>query len=136
MDLSSQIPSFSNVKYVGVLPYKRALELQASADAIPVLVDPNLPMSRTVMPNRLFEAMMLGVPVITNVLTDAVGNIGCGVVVRYGDVNEIKDAILYLKTNPRTKMEMGYRGRAAFQHKYNWDKLEEKLLRVYEKVLT
>lgn len=133
--LFKRVSSFPGVKYVGLLSYRKALELQADADTIPVLVDPDLTAFETVMPNKLFEAMMLAKPVITNVLRDLVINAGCGIVVSYGNVNEIKEAILYLKNNPETRIKMGLRGQEAFQREYNWGEAEKKLLRVYKNLL-
>ena len=134
-ELLQRVLLLPNVEYIGLLPHKEALELQAAADVIPVLIDPALPKFHTVNPNKLFEAMMLGIPVITNVLTDEVTDIGCGIVVHYGCVNEIREAILYLKNNPKIRMEMGSKGRVAFEHKYNWTWNEKKLFRIYNELL-
>lgn len=128
------ISSLPNVEYRGLLPYRKALELQATADVIPVFVDPSLPTFHTVNPNKLFEAMMLSVPVITNVVTE-VSRFGCGIVTSYGDINGIRNAILYLKSHPELRIRMGSKGRAAFEHKYNWKSTERKLFQIYDELL-
>lgn len=120
-------------KYVGLLQYNKALELQASADIIPILYDPSVPINCVASPNKLFEAMMLGVPVITNVCSDVVNQVGCGLVVEY-DSNSVKDAVLCLKNNSSLRKEMGANARIAFEKTYNWSSMEKKLLRLYHQL--
>lgn len=40
--------------------------LERSADVIPLLYDLSLPINKVASPNKLFEAMMFGVPIVTN----------------------------------------------------------------------
>jgi len=121
------------IKYVGLLEHSEALRLEGTADIIPIFYDPALPISRVANPNKLFEAMMLGVPVITNVCKDIVNGIGCGLVVKY-DANEVRKAILDLKGDFALRRNMGTRGRLAFEKMYNWAIMEKRLLRLYDKL--
>lgn len=130
----SQLLLNPKIHYVGLLQHDEALKLQQSADIIPIFYDPAIPISRVANPNKLFEAMMLGVPVITNVCKNIVNEVGCGLVTEY-DSNEIKNAILSLKRNPALRREMGVKGRLAFEKMYNWAMMEEKLLNLYHVML-
>ena len=134
-DIIGQLTRNPKIKYVGLLNYDAALKLQALADVIPVLYDPSIPINRVANPNKLFEAMMLGVPVITNVCNEIVNEVGCGLVVEY-DSSSIKAAILRLKNNPSLRRRMGVRGRMAFEKIYNWSLMEKKLIRLYSRLLT
>jgi len=134
-DIIDQLTRNPKIKYVGLLNYDAALKLQALADVIPVLYDPSIPINRVANPNKLFEAMMLGVPVITNVCDEIVNEVGCGLVVEY-DSSSIKAAILRLKNNPSLRRRMGVRGRMAFEKIYNWSLMEKKLIRLYSRLLT
>lgn len=119
-----------NVSYVGLLKAEEVLKLEKMADIIPVLYDPSIPINRVASPNKLFEAMMLGVPVVTNVCRDIVAEADCGLIVNY-DTQEVKRAILWLKNNPLPRKKFGINGRQAFEKKYNWRIMEEKLLKLY-----
>lgn len=121
-------------KYVGLLSYRGALSLEAAADAIPLLYDPQVPINRYANPNRLFDAMMLGIPVITNVCGDIVTREGCGVVVGY-DWEGVRQAISLLKDDPTLARSMGERGREAFEREHNWGLMEGRLFRLYDAVL-
>jgi glycosyltransferase involved in cell wall biosynthesis len=134
----TKITEFSNVDYVGQLSHEEALQLQASADLIPVLYDLKTPINRIAMPNKIFEAMMLGVPIITNVthLVDIVKDFQCGLAVDYNNVETVKQAILYLKDHPEIGLQMGVNGKKAFEQKFNWNIMEERLLNLYDQLLS
>jgi glycosyltransferase involved in cell wall biosynthesis len=119
-----------NVSYVGFLKAEEVLKLEKMAEVIPVLYDPSIPINRVASPNKLFEAMMLGVPVITNVCRDIVVEAECGLIANY-DAQEVKRAILRLKNNPLLRKKLGINGRQTFEKKFNWKIMEEKLLKLY-----
>ncbi|MEM2507523.1 MAG: glycosyltransferase, partial [Nitrososphaeria archaeon] len=116
--------SSSKIKYLGLLPYEESIKLQAQADVIPILYDPAVPINFVANPNKLFEAMMLGKPVITNVCRDIVEETNCGIVVDYSP-EQVRNAILQLKNNPSLRSELGKNGRKAFEEKYNWSIMEK-----------
>jgi len=122
------------VKYVGELRFDDSLALESTADLIPLLYDMAVPINNTATPNKLFEAMMLGVPIITN-LPHIIQEVGCGLNVDYNDVVGIRQAISYLKNNSEARRKMGLEGRQAFLHKYNWFSMEKRLVNVYNKML-
>lgn len=59
-------------------------------------------------PNKLFEAMMLGVPVITNVCRKIVRETGCGLIVEYNP-KSVRDGIVKLR-DPLLRKELGTKG--------------------------
>lgn len=122
-----------NIRYVGILPYEDVLSLEAQADVIPVLYDPSTPINRMANPNKLFEAMMLGKPVITSVCKNIVKECRCGLIVEY-NVDSVRKAILLLKNDDVLRKKLGTAGYTAFKWKYNWKYMEQKLLRLYEKL--
>jgi len=122
------------VKYVGILPYKEAIQLEKTADIIPIFYDPTLPITKLANPNKLFEAMMLSIPVITNVCEEIINEENCGLYVAY-DKDQIKKGILYLMNNFSIYEKMGENGRKAYVNKYNWKIMEIKLLNFYNTIL-
>jgi glycosyltransferase involved in cell wall biosynthesis len=134
MEDIKQLLQNPNIQYLGVLEYDEALELQRLADAIPILYDPKIPINRIANPNKLFEAMMLGVPVITNVCREIVSETDCGLVVEY-NLKSVKEALQYLISHPDVRKKMGVNGRKAFEEKYNWNLMEERLSRLCQRLL-
>lgn len=58
--------SLSNVKFLGYLPQKELFSYISNCSAIFSLYDPSVEINRLAASNKLYDAMMLGVPVITN----------------------------------------------------------------------
>jgi glycosyltransferase involved in cell wall biosynthesis len=122
------------VEYHGLLSPSKAIEIQAQADAIPLLYNPAVPINRVANPNKLFEAMMLGIPVISNVCKTIVESVGCGVSVNY-DIECVRSTIMDLIQTPESQQVMGLNGRFAFEMKYNWTLMKRRLLTAYQKIL-
>jgi glycosyltransferase involved in cell wall biosynthesis len=91
--------------------------------------------NRYVTGNKLFEAMMCGIPIITNVATEIVNETQCGIIVDYNDIDQIRDAIVSLRDNSNLRKRLGENGRKAFLQKYNWSVMEQKLFKIYQELL-
>jgi glycosyltransferase involved in cell wall biosynthesis len=124
-----------NVEYKGLMEHADTLNLDFDSDAMIILYNPNIPNNNFSMSNKLFEAMMCGLPIITNVSTEIVREVGCGTIVDYNDTNQIKAAIIELRDNPPLCQKLGNNGHEAYLQRYNWGIMEKKLLEVYENLL-
>ena len=132
LDEILQVP---NVKYKGLLQPKDALALEASADVMIALYDPELFWYNIMLPNKVFEAMMCGIPLVTNIAADIVNEVGFGIIVKYDNIEEIKNAIITLRDNNTLRLRLGLNGRKAYSEKYSWSKMEEELFKLYETLL-
>jgi len=117
-DFLDQILEIPNVKFRGHLEPDDALNFEASSDVMIALYYPE-PWNNITLPNKLFEGMMCGVPLITNVSSEVVNEVGCGIIVQYNDVQQVKEAIVALRDNPSLRKSLGLNGRKAFLEKYN-----------------
>jgi glycosyltransferase involved in cell wall biosynthesis len=120
--------------YLGTIPYEEVLERTASCQVVAALYDPAVPNNRFAAPNKLFEAMMFAKPVLVSqgtLAADIVRDVGCGLIVRYGDREGLKKALESLMLSPTEAATMGARGRAAFERRYNWKAMEPLLLKTY-----
>jgi glycosyltransferase involved in cell wall biosynthesis len=125
-----------NAEYVGFLTSEDALSLEANCDVMITLYDPEDPISHFSMGNKMFEAMMLGLPIITNVATELIRDeIACGIVVDYNNASEIRSALVRLRDNKQLCTQLGENGRNAFLHKYNWAVMEENIYKIYDRLL-
>jgi glycosyltransferase involved in cell wall biosynthesis len=89
-------------------------------------------------PNKLFEAMMSGVPVVVSpfaVMRDIVEREGIGVLADPSDIDGIATTIGSLLGDPATLRQCSERARRAARTTYNWDRQAERLLSLYERVL-
>jgi len=130
-----QIVAVRNVKYRGLLDPDDALVLETHADAMIGLYDLKIPENRYALPNKLFEAMMCGIPIITNVATEVVEETNCGIILKDTNTASIKGAVLSLRDDVELCQRLGNNGRRAFVRKYNWARMEDKLYEIYDYLL-
>jgi glycosyltransferase involved in cell wall biosynthesis len=130
-----QILENPNVKFRGLLEPDDALALESSSDVMIALYEPGLLLYTVTLPNKLFEAMMCGVPLITNVASEVVNEIGSGIIVEYSDVGQIKEAIVKLRDDSELRRRLGLNARKAFLEKYSWSKMEEELFKICDSLL-
>jgi glycosyltransferase involved in cell wall biosynthesis len=134
--LLNNITAIPNIKYLGYLDHNKVIDLEASSDVMIALYDSNLQIQHKYgMANKILEAMMCGLPIITNIAHEIVKDTGCGIIVEYDNVEQIKKAIISLRDNPELRKRLGDNGRKAFLEKYNWTIMEEKLYKIYEDLL-
>ncbi len=122
-------------QYLGWLPsYDEVLAWTLAADALFRFSDPTWAKTRYASPNKLFEAMMCGKPIIVSDgsrMADIVREERCGIVVPYGDVESLKRVITLLRDNQQLRSELGRNGRRAYEEHYNWDIMAGRLLDTY-----
>jgi glycosyltransferase involved in cell wall biosynthesis len=89
-------------------------------------------------PNKLFEYMYAGIPVIASDFPGfhaIVNSVKCGLLVDPLDSKGIARAIEYVLTHPEEAEQMGRRGREAVSRTFNWASEEDKLLALYASLL-
>lgn len=78
------------------------------------------------LPNRLFEYMALGLPVIAPAYGTEIARVvekaGCGLLVDCEDPGQLAASMVWLVRNPEEARRMGLNGRAAFLEHYNWER--------------
>jgi glycosyltransferase involved in cell wall biosynthesis len=90
------------------------------------------------MPNKLFEYMSAGLPIIASdfpLWKQIVEGNKCGITVDPMNPKAIAEAIEYLLERPELMNEMGENGRKAVLEKYSWQKESEKLIKIYSDIL-
>lgn len=89
-------------------------------------------------PNKMFEYMSAGVPVIGSrfpLWQEIIEGNDCGRCVDPLDPAEIAQAIDFFVQNPDEARRMGENGRRAVRERYNWSVEENKLLALYDDLL-
>lgn len=86
-------------------------------------------------PNKMFEYMSAGLPVIAShfpLWQEIIEGNACGLCVDPEDPNAIADAIDRLVDNPAEARKMGANGKRAVETRYNWTVEEQKLIDLYQ----
>lgn len=134
LDVARSMP---NVHWNGEVDYAKAIAINASADVLFATYDPEVPNHRYASPNKIFEAMMLGKPVIVARNTNAdrlVEETGCGIIVSYGNRSDLEGALSGLAQDTRLRQQLGSNGRKAYDSKYSWEHMRTALITFYRGV--
>jgi glycosyltransferase involved in cell wall biosynthesis len=96
-----------------------------------------LPNHIDAQPNKMFEYMSAGIPVIGShfpLWKEIIEKNNCGICVDPENSVEIAEAINFLLRNPEKSEQMGKNGRKNILEKYNWEAEGRKLIDVYNKL--
>lgn len=138
-EIQSQIKSMKNVNWYGRISYDKALVISQNSDVMIATYDPSIPNHRYSSPNKVFEAMMLEKPIIVAKNTNMdliIEKEKCGIIVKYGDKEDLERALGTLVGNGEYRSELGKNARRAYDETYSWSKMEARLLNFYQKILT
>lgn len=89
------------------------------------------------LPNKLYEYMMAGVPIISSnfpELSRVINDVKCGLTVNPEDPVSIASAVEKLAASPETRANMALSGRQSAMDRYNWEPQRDKLIKLYEEV--
>jgi glycosyltransferase involved in cell wall biosynthesis len=122
----------------GWMEHAAALRLAAGCDIGLVLFRPGVENHRLALPHKLFDAMLIGLPVIVPDCAEevraVVAEAGCGVAVDSADPKAVADAVLSLADASR-RAELGARGREAALTRFGWAGEAERLVALHRRLL-
>jgi glycosyltransferase involved in cell wall biosynthesis len=134
-EVEAYTKKWPNVSFRKWIPsYEKMLEEESTFDLFFHITDPANESQKWVSPNKLFEAMAYGKPIIVGKETLAARRVEAfdnGVAVTYGSKKELQHAILLFKNNPDLALEKGEKGRAEFQRNWRPEIMEKRLLDAY-----
>lgn len=131
------LPSFRSVEYLGQVPYEQVYEEMHKATIGMVCNQPGFDYDRA-LPNKLFEYMSAGLPVIASNFPTwqrIVQESRCGLTVDPAKPQEIAEAIDQLLGDPDMRREMGENGCSSVRNCYNWSVEGKKLVAKYRELL-
>jgi len=126
-------PGWMRVRHHGFIDQRSTFQILQNVRAGLVLYHPE-PNQVESMPQKIFEYMGAGIPVIASnfpLWRQIIGDAGCGFFVDPLKPAEIAKAIEHVLTHPQEAEEMGRRGQAAVLKRFNWDTEAEKLVQLY-----
>ena len=131
------LPGYEHVRFIGWIAPEIVYEHLREAFLGLVCLHPE-PRYVVSLPVKLFEYMGVGLPIIASnfpLWKEIIDGNHCGLTVNPKNPKEIAEAMEYLIIHPEEARRMGENGRMAVVEKYNWQREEQNLLRVYEELL-
>jgi glycosyltransferase involved in cell wall biosynthesis len=128
------MPGWKKVSYHGNVSREQVKEIfsKSVAGIVTFLPEPN---HINAQPNKLFEYMSSGLPVIAShypLWKRIIEGHDCGICVDPENSQAISEAIDYLVEYPERASDMGKNGRKAVQEHFNWETEQKKLVTLYK----
>jgi len=126
------------IEFLGFISPEEVSQRSTTADLLFVARTPVIAANRYNCGSTFLRAMMYGRPFLANKGTataDKVINENCGLVVDADNIEEIKEAIVKLKENPELRQQLGANARRAYEQRYRWEIMEQRLLTLYRELL-
>jgi glycosyltransferase involved in cell wall biosynthesis len=126
-----------NIYFYGKLPYYKTLELENSCDIMTAIYDPNIPNHFYAAPNKFYEGLMLGKPLImakNTGMDDVVLSHCLGEVIDY-NIESLEGAIAKLVKRKKEWSIISEKMQSLYHKKYSWTMMEIKLLELYEGIV-
>jgi glycosyltransferase involved in cell wall biosynthesis len=124
----------SNIFYYGRLKYEDTLSLESSCDIMTAIYAPWISNHKYAAPNKFYEALMLGKPVIMvegTGMSEIVEKEEIGKVIKY-DGEEFINAVKGIQKQLGEKREIiSDRMKKIYYDEYSWDEMERRLLKLY-----
>ena len=132
----AEAATYGNVEFMGKIPMTRVIPETVKGDAIMCMLNPSNLNNRIGPPNKLFEAMVCGRPVIATKGTysgDLVEKLQMGLAIKF-DKESFKNVISKLRDDPKLREELGRNALKAALLEFNWSNQEKRLLQVYNEL--
>jgi glycosyltransferase involved in cell wall biosynthesis len=138
-DIEQKMLPRNNMMFLGRVDYHKALLVQGNSLAVIAMYDPSIPNNQYAAPNKLYEAMMLGKPIITSshtLLSEIVSSEKIGYIIPYGDIASLYEVCNRIIEHPEEARLMGERARKLYEDKYSAKKMKAVLQQTYENLYT
>ena len=125
-----------NIYYYGCLTYDQTLSLENECDIMLAVYDPAIENHRYAAPNKFYESLMLGKPVIMvcgTGMSEIVEDNAIGERIEYSKEGFI-DGVNRLIERKDEWHSIGNRMKALYRDQYCWDEMERRLIQIYAKL--
>lgn len=129
----AELSVWQRVQYLGFLDRKEVVAAFSNAK-VGLLIYLPVPNHLEALPNKLFEYMAAGLPIVVSdfpLWKKVIEDYDCGLVVNPYNSKNIAEAIQWLLDNPNDAHRMGENGRRAVETRYNWSSEAKKLKKLY-----
>lgn len=128
--------SYDNIYYYGSLKYNQVLALEEKCDILFATYDPKIKNHKYSAPNKVYEAMALGKPIIVckgTGIDELVTKNKIGIAVDY-DSKSFIIGLEIICSDKRKIKQISSVSKKLFNNKYTWSIMELELIKMYETV--
>jgi glycosyltransferase involved in cell wall biosynthesis len=127
---------YSNIYFYGRVPYDETLRIESSCDILPIIYDPGIPNHKYAAPNKFYEALALGKPMIMakgTGMSSIVDEFRIGETMEYS-VEGLEKAICRLVSRKNEWLLIGRKEQELYKTTYSWDEMERRIQNLYSEI--
>ena len=127
---------YENIHFLGKISYEETLKLESDADIMLAIYDPSIENHLFAAPNKYYEALMLGKPLIMVRNTGLSNNVekhNFGVLIDYSGISFEKGIETMLDRKDEWHL-MSKTMKQIYQESYNWDIMKQRLTKMYSSI--
>lgn len=125
---------FSNFIYKESIPYKQVLEFESQSRCISAIYEPSIRNHRLCAPNKFYEALGLGKPIIVckgTGIDEVVRDLQCGEIIDYSSSSFYKALRKVKETSNIKEVYNSSLEIEKYEKEFRWSLMEEKLSEIY-----
>ena len=119
--------------YYGKLPYDKTLSLEQACDIMIAIYDPKIPNHRFAAPNKFYESLMLGKPIVMAYNTgfdEIVEDKNIGWLIEFSE-SGLETGLNKLLNAKDEWPAMSRRMKKLYEEQYSWAEMEKRLIELY-----
>lgn len=127
---------YSNITYYGKIDYKDTILLESRSDIMMAIYDPKIDNHFFAAPNKFYEAMMLGKPLImveSTGMSSIIKENDFGVLIRFNQ-KSLEEGLINLNQRRNEWYDIGKRMRGYYDKHYNSDIMRMRLIAFYDSI--
>ena len=122
--------------FYGRIPYNQALQLETKCDIMTAIYDPSNENCRRAAPNKFYESLMLGKPVVMaggTGMSDLVREHNIGTLIEFSEEG-FEHGIRELIRQKEEWPDMAVRMKRLYHENYSWDVMNKRLIELYSQL--
>lgn len=127
-----------NIEFLGRVTYENAIKIYSISDLMFATYDPSIPNHKFSSANKLFEAMMLGKPIIVakgTGMDTLVTKYKLGFIVDYGDESQLEAVLKEIEHwDIKERNKFSERVKQTYLENFAWEIMEERLINLYNEI--
>lgn len=126
--------AYGSIKFYGKVPYRKVLEIEAKCDIMTAIYDPAVKNHLYAAPNKFYEALMLGKPVIMvkdTGMSEIVERNSFGMTIEYSK-NGLQKGLDRVLVILKDKEKIRARMKDLYRDQYSWEEMSNRLITAYE----
>lgn len=128
---------YDNIYYYGKLTYEQTLSLENQCDIMVAIYDPNIGNHIYAAPNKFYESLMLGKPLImvkNTGMSDVIEKNHIGVCIEYS-AQSFETGLQEIVKVKNQWVNMSNKMKEIYREEYSWNVMEDRLIKLYRKIL-